>query len=136
MAKAKKSKAKTSKKAPKAKAVKKKKKAAKAVKAKAPVKKSKAVKAKPAKKAKPVPKAKKTVAKKAAPKKTKQIVGEGDYAATRKFDKEEAAFVKKNRAKIPALAKAAEEALEGPEGDSLREADASSKAHAAPGSEV
>ena len=69
--------------------------------------------------------AKKAVkAKKKVPaRKKKQIVGEGDYAATRAFDADQAAFVKKNKAKIPALAKAAEAALDGPEGDALREAE-------------
>ena len=52
-------------------------------------------------------------------KKNKQIVGEGDYAATRAFDKDQAAFVKKNKAKIPAMGKEAERALDGPEGNSL-----------------
>jgi len=123
MAKAKKSKAKKSKvKKAKAAPVKKKKKAAKAVKAqpsakKAPAKKTKA----PAKKSKKI--APKKAVKKAAPKKKKQIVGEGDYAASRKFDKDQAAFVKKNKAKIPELGKEAEAALDGPEGDSLRAAE-------------
>jgi len=67
-------------------------------------------------------KAKKPV-KKAAPKKKKQIVGEGDYAASAKFDKDQAAFVKRNKAKIPELGKDAEAALDGPEGDSLRAAE-------------
>jgi len=61
--------------------------------------------------------------KQAPPKKKKQIVGEGDYAASRKFDKDQASFVKRNKAKIPALAKEAEAALDGPEGDSLRAAE-------------
>ncbi len=60
----------------------------------------------------------------AKPKKKKQIVGEGDYAATRKFDADQVGFVKRNKAKIPELGKAAEAALEGPEGDSLRDAEA------------
>ena len=63
-------------------------------------------------------KAKKTVAKK-----KKQIVGEGDYAATRTFDKDQTTFVKRNKAKIPELAREAEKALDGPEGDSLRAAE-------------
>jgi hypothetical protein len=73
--------------------------------------------------AKPV--AKRTVAKKKAVKKKTQIVGEGDYAASRRFDTDQASFVEKNKAEIPALAKAAEAALDGPEGDALREAEAS-----------
>jgi hypothetical protein len=90
---------------------------------KAPAKKTKAKKpVKAVKKA-----AKKTV------KKKKQIVGEGDYAATRKFDKDQASFVKRNAAKIPELGKAAEAALEGPEGDSLREAEATAAARSRDG---
>ena len=98
---------------------------------KRPAAKVKAAKAKPAKakKSKAPAKAKKPVkaikkpAKKAV-KKKQQIVGEGNYAATRKFDKDQADFVKRNAAKIPELGKAAEAALDGPEGDSLREAEA------------
>jgi hypothetical protein len=128
---------KKTKKASKAKAVKKapakkSKTAKKSVKAvKKTVKKTKAVK----KTKKPAAKksAKKTVkaVKKAAPRKAKkvvrkkkQVVGEGDYAATRKFDKDQASFVEKNKAKIPALGKEAEDALDGPQGDELRDAEA------------
>jgi hypothetical protein len=67
-------------------------------------------------------KAKKTApvkAKKTAPRKKKQIVGEGDYAASRAFDKDQANFVKRNKTKIPEMGKEAEKALEGPEGPSL-----------------
>ncbi len=118
------------------KAVKKKATAKKAVKKKT-AKKSSAKKAKPVAKKAPSKKAvkkkavKKTVKaaarkapakKKAAPK--KQIVGEGDYAATRKFDADQANFVKRNKAKIPELGKEAEAALDGPEGDALRDAEA------------
>ncbi len=119
MAKAKKkSKAKSVKKS-KAKPVKKKskKKTGKRAAAKAAVKTKKSKKSK-----KTAAKAKKPV-KKAAPKKKKQIVGEGDYAASAKFDKDQAAFVKRNKAKIPELGKDAEAALNGPEGDSLRAAE-------------
>ncbi|MEO8301986.1 MAG: hypothetical protein ABI608_09340, partial [Rhizomicrobium sp.] len=112
------------------------KKKTKAVKArkKASAKKSK----KPAKKAakRPAKKAKKSVktaarkapAKKAkakkAPAKKKKIIGEGDYAASRTFLKDQSGFVAKNKAKIPAMGKAAEAALDGPEGAALREAEA------------
>ena len=105
--------------------------------AKKPVKKParKVTKKTPARKAKKVAKkksVKKTVkaavkkapAKKKAVKK-KQIVGEGDYAASAKFDADQASFVKRNKAAIPAMGKAAEAALDGPEGDALREAEAS-----------
>lgn len=118
-------------------AAKKKKKAKKAKKAskkaaakKTPAKKSKAKKAsKPAKKtvkaAAPKAPAKKAVAaKKKAPAKKKQIVGEGDYAASKSFDKDQSGFVEKHKANIPAMGHAAEKALEGPEGDALRAAEA------------
>ena len=67
--------------------------------------------------------ARKAPAKKKAVKK-KQVVGEGDYAASAKFDADQASFVKRNKAAIPGLGKAAEAALEGPEGDALRDAEA------------
>jgi hypothetical protein len=118
-------------------AAKKKKKAAK----KAPSKKAKKAKKtkkttrKAAKTKRPAKKSKKTVkaaAKRPAPKraakkakkKKKQIVGEGDYQASRTFLKDQSGFVKKNKAKIPAMGKEAEAALEGPQGDMLREAEA------------
>jgi hypothetical protein len=104
---------------------------------KAPTKKAKAKKvAKPAaKKAKkatkksvkaaakkaPVKKAKKTA-------KKKQIVGEGDYAASRSFLKDQSSFVEKNKANIAAMGQEAEKALDGPEGASLREAEAAAGA--------
>ena len=69
-------------------------------------------------------------AKKKTPAKKQQVVGEGDYAATRRFDSDQAAFVAKNRADIPAMGKDAEKALDGPEGDSLRDAEATAAARA------
>jgi hypothetical protein len=82
----------------------------------------------PAKKAKAA--AKKAPARKAKPtaKKKKQTVGEGDYAASRAFLKDQSGFVEKNKTAIPAMGKAAEKALEGPEGASLREAEATAAA--------
>ena len=115
MAKAKKSKAAKKKAKKPAKRV-----AAKAKRAAAKVKRTKKTK-RPAKKTAPA-KAKKS-AKKAAPKMKQQIVGEGDYAASRAFDKAQASFVKRNKAKIPEMGKQAEQALEGPEGNSLRAAE-------------
>jgi adenylate kinase len=86
--------------------------------------------------AKKVKKAAGKAVKKAAPKKKakkpavkKQIVGEGDYAASRSFLGDQAKFVKKNKAKIPAMGKAAEAALDGPEGASLRAAEAEAAGH-------
>ena len=103
---------------------------ASAKKAKRPAKKTAK---RPAKKAKAAAKkapARKAPARKAKPaaKKKKQIVGEGDYAASRAFLKDQSGFVEKNKAAIPAMGKAAEKALEGPEGDSLREAEATAAA--------
>ena len=116
-------------------AVKKKSKSKKAAKPKkAAAKKSKKPSKKPAKKAKKSVKAaaKRAPAKKAkakkAPAKKKKIVGEGDYAASRTFLKDQSGFVAKNKAKIPAMGKAAEAALDGPEGDTLRDAEATAAA--------
>ena len=103
--------------------------AAKAKRTAAKVKKTKKQKH-PAKKAAPA-KAKKSITKaaqKAAPAKKKQIVGEGDYAASKSFLKDQSGFVEKNKANIPAMGHAAELALEGPEGNALREAEASAAA--------
>jgi hypothetical protein len=50
--------------------------------------------------------------------------GEGNYKASKRFRTEQETFVKKNKAKIPAMGKAAEDALAGPEGDDLRAAEA------------
>jgi len=73
----------------------------------------------------------KAPAKRAAPKKKVTRAGtkgEGDYAASRRFLKDEAAFVEKHKADIPAMGKIAEKALEGPEGNELREAEATAAA--------
>lgn len=104
---------------------------------KAPARKSKAKKAakRPAKKAKKAVKAaarkapaKKAIAaapkKKAPARKKKQTMGEGDYAASRSFLKDQSTFVEKNKANIPAMGKEAEVALDGPEGAALRDAEA------------
>ena len=108
MAKAKKSKAK------KSKVKKPARKTAKAVKrAKAPVRRAKTKNPAPRKAVK---------AKKAAPKK-KQQKGEGDYAATRAFDKDQTNFVKRNKAKIPQMGREAAQALDGPEGASIKAAE-------------
>src|ERR1700753_470804 len=128
-----KKKAKAKKKAPAPKTKKKAKKTTKTVAKKAktpPAKKAKKVAKKAAKKepAKKAP-AKKVVAKKTPAKKKKQVMGEGDYEATRKFDADQSSFVARNKAKIPEMGKAAEKALEGPEGDSLREAEAIAAGH-------
>jgi hypothetical protein len=92
-------------------------------------KKSTARKPKRAAAAKPKARAAKKTVSKAAPKKKKQIVGEGDYQASRSFLKDEAAFVKRHSAEIPAMGKAAEAALDGPDGGSLRAAEEEARSH-------
>jgi len=116
------------------------KKASKAAKAKrAPARKAKKTAKKaakrPAKKAKKASrKSVKVVAKKAPAKRAKKTskprktIGEGDYAASRAFLKDQASFVEKNKAGIPAMGKEAEKALEGPEGAGLRDAEATAAA--------
>lgn len=89
---------------------------------KAPAKKKKTVKA--ARKKAPARKAAKAKAAKKPAKKKKQIVGEGDYQASRSFLKDQSSFVAKNRDRIPNLGQEAERALEGPEGQGLRDAEA------------
>ena len=74
-------------------------------------------------KAKTTAKAKPSKIKKTAPKKKQQIVGEDDYAASRKFLEDQAGFVKDNHDKIPELGRQAQQALDGPEGDSIRAAE-------------
>ena len=59
------------------------------------------------------------------PRKTK---GEGDYAASRRFLKDQSGFVEKNKAAIPAMGKEAEAALDGPQGAALRDAEATAAA--------
>ncbi|MEY4707631.1 MAG: hypothetical protein RJB58_1354 [Pseudomonadota bacterium] len=66
-------------------------------------------------------------AKKAA--KKKQIVGEGDYQASRAFLKDQSSFVKNNKSSIPAMGREASRALEGPEGDALRQAETEAASH-------
>ncbi len=103
------------------------KKAKKTKKAKRPVK---AAARKAAAKKAPVKKAAKKAAKKSVKKKkaSRGEFGEGNYKASKRFRASEEAFVKKNKAKIPALGKAAEAALEGSEGDELRAAEAAAAA--------
>lgn len=59
------------------------------------------------------------------------IQGEGNYDASRRFDADQKAFVDKNKEAIPGLAEEAAEALDGPEGEELRKAEAEGRSHAA-----
>jgi hypothetical protein len=86
-------------------------------------------KAKPAVKAKAARKAPAKKAKKKAVR--KEVFGEGNYTASRNFRKEETSFVTRNKRKIPQMGKAAEAALEGPEGKDLLAAEAEARGHAA-----
>ena len=53
--------------------------------------------------------------------KTGQVQGEGDYVAARKFQKDESAFAS-HPDEVARAAKAAEDALDGPEGEELERA--------------
>jgi hypothetical protein len=55
-----------------------------------------------------------------SPTPSKDIQGEGNYDAARKFDAEERAFVKSGQ--VEQKAKEAEEALDGPDGEELERA--------------
>lgn len=68
---------------------------------------------------------------KAAPTSDDKVQGEGNYEASRKFDADQKAFVDKNREAIPQLAEDAADALDGPEGEELRKAEAEGKSHSA-----
>jgi hypothetical protein len=74
-------------------------------------------------------KARRPAAKKAAPKKKKQIVGEGDYQASRSFLKDQSDFVHRHSGEIPKMGKEAEAALDGPEGGELRAAEEEARSH-------
>ena len=105
---------------------------------------------KPAKAKRPPAKSRKTAKKNAKPSRTRKIArenvktakvpakkavkssrktkGEGDYAASRRFLKDQSGFVERNKAAIPAMGKEAEVALDGPEGAALRDAEATAAA--------
>lgn len=127
-------KSKKKKKAPRAK-----KRTVKAAKAKKPARKATKTRAKtkpakrPAKKAvaakkKPAPR--KAAKAKAPKRKAREVLGEGNYTASRRFREEQTGFVKRNKAKIASMGEAAEAALEGSEGDALRAAEQEAASHA------
>jgi hypothetical protein len=62
---------------------------------------------------------------------TKGEFGEGNYKASRRFRASQERFVKANKKKIPAMGKAAEDALLGPEGAELKGAEAQAASRAA-----
>ena len=59
-----------------------------------------------------------------------KVEGEGSYEATRRFDKKEEKFVHDKKSEIPGMAKDAEKALDGPEGEELRKAEETAKSKA------
>jgi hypothetical protein len=62
--------------------------------------------------------------------KKNRVEGEGSYTATRNFDKKQQKFVSDHRADIDRMGKAAEAALEGPEGNALRKAEKTARTRA------
>jgi hypothetical protein len=119
-------------------AAKKRKKAKKAVKAKKVLAKSRTAAKKSAKPSRTKKVAKKNIKTAKAPAKKalkssrktspRKIKGEGDYAASRRFLKDQSGFVEKNKAAVPAMGKEAEAALDGPQGAALRDAEATAAA--------
>lgn len=59
-----------------------------------------------------------------------EVQGEGNYDASRRYDKKLEKFVDERRSEIPGMAQDAERVLEGPEGDELRKAEEIGKAKA------
>ena len=76
--------------------------------------------------------AKKKAVKRAAPKarKSRDVIGEGNYTASRNFRREEETFVRANKSRIPEMGKEAEAALEGSEGPELERAEDEARSHA------
>jgi hypothetical protein len=65
---------------------------------------------------------------KTAPK--SKVQGEGDYEAARHYDEKLEKFVAEKKSEIPKMAKDAEKALDGPQGDELRRAEEKGKSKA------
>jgi len=84
---------------------------------------------KAAKSARPAKKTKKA-AKRTAPRRTKDVFGEGNYTASRRFREDQEDFVRSNKERIAQLGEAAEAALEGPEGVELARAEDEARSHA------
>ena len=80
---------------------------------------------------KPKNRAGKTPAKKAVKKSASNEFGEGNYKASRRYDKAQEDFVHAHKSEIPAMARQAEKDLEGPEGAELKAAEQEGKGHAA-----
>jgi len=61
---------------------------------------------------------------------TGKVQGEGDYEAARHYDEKLEKFVNDKKSEIPTMAKDAEKAVEGPEGEELRKAEEIGKSKA------
>jgi len=57
------------------------------------------------------------------------VFGEGNYTASREFRQEQTGFVRRNKNRIPEMGEDAAKALEGREGNELRQAEESARAH-------
>jgi hypothetical protein len=64
------------------------------------------------------------------PTSTKGVQGEGDYESARVYRRDVGKFVREKDARIPDLAKQAEDAVEGPEGAELQKAEEKGKSKA------
>jgi len=58
------------------------------------------------------------------------VQGEGDYKSARVYKKDVEGFIEKKGSQIPDLAKDAERAVEGPEGEELKKAEEKGKSKA------
>jgi hypothetical protein len=65
-----------------------------------------------------------------APDGKSRVQGEGDYESARVYKKDIDQFVSTHKDEIPELAKSAEDALEGPEGEELKRAEEKGKSKA------
>jgi hypothetical protein len=67
---------------------------------------------------------------------SREVFGEGNYTASRDFREDETSFIRRNRKRIPAMAREAAAALNGPEGAELQSAEDAARAHShSPGDE-
>jgi hypothetical protein len=71
-----------------------------------------------------------TKVKKTTSKRSSALEGEGSYTAARNYDRETENFIARNKSKISKMAKAAERAIQGLEGRTLRAAERVGKSKA------
>lgn len=58
-----------------------------------------------------------------------EVFGEGNYTASREFRRDQTGFVQRNKDRIPELGQEARAALEGSEGNELRQAEETARSH-------